>query len=56
MASIRSAGQRQERFTKKTGNLRVVQTRLGHTKVDRTVRDLGVELEEALNMAERIDI
>ena len=29
---------------------------LGHTKVDSTVRYLGVELEDSLSIAERIDI
>ena len=29
---------------------------LGHTKVDSTVRYLGVELEDALSIAEQIDI
>lgn len=38
------------------GNLRAVQLPLGHTKVDSTVRYLGVELEDALSIAERIDI
>jgi hypothetical protein len=32
---------------KKTGNLRAVQLLLGHTKMDSTVRYLGVELEDA---------
>ena len=41
---------------RKTGNLRVVQLLLGHTKVDSTVRYLGVELEDALSIAEKIDI
>ncbi len=41
---------------RKTGNLRAVQLLLGHTKVDSTVRYLGVELEDALNIAEKIDI
>ena len=41
---------------RKTGNLRAVQLLLGHTKVDSTVRYLGVELEEALSIAEQIDI
>jgi len=41
---------------RETGNLRAVQLLLGHTKVDSTVRYLGVELEDALSIAERIDI
>ncbi|SDJ36377.1 tyrosine-type recombinase/integrase [Lutimaribacter saemankumensis] len=41
---------------RKTGNLRAVQFLLGHTKVDSTVRYLGVELDDALSIAEEIDI
>lgn len=41
---------------RKTSNPRAVQLLLGHTKVDGTVRDLGVELEDALSIAEHIDI
>jgi len=41
---------------RKTGSLRAVQRLLGHTKVDSTVRYLGVELEDALSISERIDI
>jgi len=41
---------------RKTGNLRAVQLLLGHIKVDSTVRYLGVELEDALSIAEKIDI
>jgi len=41
---------------RKTGNLRAVKLLLGHTKVDSTVRYLGVELEDALSISERIDI
>ena len=41
---------------RKTGNLHAVQLLLGHTNVDSTVRYLGVELEDALSIAERIDI
>ena len=41
---------------RKTGNLRAVQLLVGHTKVDSTVRYLGVELEDALSIAEKIDI
>lgn len=39
-----------------TGNLRAVQLLLGHTKVDSTVRYLGIELEDAFSIAERIDL
>ena len=41
---------------RKTGNLRAVQLLLGHTKIDSTVRYLGVELEDALSIAEKIEI
>lgn len=41
---------------KKTGNLRAVQLLLGHTKMDSTVRYLGVELEDALKISEDIEI
>lgn len=37
---------------RKTGNLRAVQLLLGHTKMDSTVRYLGVELEDALAISE----
>lgn len=37
-------------------NLRTVQRLLDRKKVDRTVRYLGVELEDDLNITERIDI
>ena len=41
---------------KKTGNLRAIQLWLGHTKMDSTVRYLSVELENALALAEAIQI
>lgn len=41
---------------KKTGNLRAVQLLLGHTKMDSTVRYLGVDLEDALTISEGIEI
>lgn len=41
---------------RKTGNLRAVQLLLGHTKMDSTVRYLGVDLEDALAIAESVEI
>ena len=41
---------------KKTGNLRAVQLLLGHTKMDSTVRYLGVDLEDALSISEGVEI
>ncbi len=40
----------------KTGNLRAVQLLLGHTKMDSTVRYLGVDLEDALAISESVEI
>lgn len=39
-----------------TGNLRAVQILLGHTKIENTVRYLGVDVEDALLLAERTEI
>ena len=39
-----------------TGNLRAVQILLGHTKIENTVRYLGVDIEDALILAERTEI
>jgi integrase len=41
---------------KKTGNLRAVQLLLGHTKLKSTVRYLGIEVDDALSIAERVEI
>mgnify|MGYP005842367543 CR=1 FL=1 len=41
---------------RKTGNLRAVQLLLGHTKMDSTVRYLGVELEDTLAISEAVEI
>ncbi len=41
---------------RRTGNLRAVQLLLGHTKVESTVRYLGIEVDDALAIAEKIDI
>lgn len=41
---------------KKTGNLRACQLLLGHRKLESTVRYLGIEVDEALEMSEQIDL
>jgi site-specific recombinase XerC len=41
---------------KQTGNLRAVQILLGHTKIESTVRYLGVEVDDALAIAEQVDV
>ena len=41
---------------KQTGNLRAVQILLGHTKIESTVRYLGVDVEDALALAEGTEI
>ena len=40
----------------KTGNLRAVQLLLGHSKVESTVRYLGIDVDDALAIAEQVDI
>ncbi len=41
---------------KRTGNLRAVQMLLGHTKIEPTVRYLGVDIEDALALSENTEL
>ena len=41
---------------RRTKNLRAVQLLLGHTKLESTVRDLGIEVNDALEMAEQTEV
>jgi integrase len=41
---------------RRTGNLRAVQLLLGHTKIESTVRYLGIEVDDALALAEQVDV
>ena len=38
-----------------SGNIRAIQILLGHTKIENTVRYLGVDIEDALLLAERTE-
>jgi site-specific recombinase XerC len=38
------------------GNIRAIQILLGHTKIENAVRYLGVDVEDALLLAERTEI
>jgi site-specific recombinase XerC len=41
---------------RKTGNLRAVQLLLGHTKIESTVRYLGIDVDDALNLSEQVEL
>ena len=41
---------------RRTGNLRAVQLLLGHTKIESTVRYLGIEVDDAIAISEQVDI
>jgi site-specific recombinase XerC len=39
-----------------TGNIRAVQLLLGHTKLESTVRYLGIEVDDALAISDQIEL
>lgn len=41
---------------RRTGNRRAVQLLLGHSKIKGTVRYLGIEVDDAIEIVEKIDI
>ena len=41
---------------RRTKNIRAVQLLLGHTKLESTVRYLGIEVEDALELSEQTEI
>jgi site-specific recombinase XerC len=41
---------------RRPGNLRAVQLLLGHTKIESTVQYLGIEVDDALAIAEQVDV
>jgi site-specific recombinase XerC len=41
---------------KKTGNLRTEQLLIGHIKVERTVRYLGIDIDDALQISEKVEL
>jgi site-specific recombinase XerC len=41
---------------RRTGNLRAVQLLFGHSKIESTFRYLGIEVDDAIEISEKIDI
>jgi len=62
LRAIQNAGPRCLRRTKatliyrRTGNLRAAQLLLGHTEIESTVRYLGIEVDDALAIADQVDV
>ena len=51
-----SAGTQPSMIYRATGNIRAIRILLGHSKIENTVRYLGVDVEDALLLAERTEI
>jgi site-specific recombinase XerC len=57
LAWIRYSRLKSEDFLyRRTKNLRAVQLLLGHSKLESTVRYLGIEVDDALEMAEQTEV
>ncbi len=52
----RSGVPRQHRSIRKPAICRAVQLLLGHTKLESTVRYLGIEVDDALRIAEQVEL
>lgn len=54
--AITGGRERREAKIGRTKNLRAVQLLLGHTKLESTVWYLGIEVDDALEMAEQTEV
>ena len=52
----RCAARKASLIYRRTKNLRAVQLLLGHTKLESTVRYLGIEVDDALELAEQTEV
>ena len=41
---------------RRTGNLGAVRLLFGHTRIESTVRYLGIEVDDALSIAEQVEV
>ncbi len=53
---IRSDGPSRPLIYHRTKNLRAIQLLFGHTKLESTVRYLGIDIDDALGMAEKTEL
>jgi integrase len=56
MAPIRCGAPKPTLIYRRTKNLRAIQLLLGHTKLESTVRYLGIEVDDALEIAEQTEV